>query len=188
MTLSSHKNQAETPNNKIETRSDILPVHIANYFLWRAKKEGVKDITPLKLVKLVYFTYAWYYAVYNQKLFAEKIEAWQYGPVVPSIYHEFKSFGNNTIDRYAINFDPRVGEITKPIITKEDDEIIYTVNAVWKSYGNMDGWTLSKITHEGKNSPWKSAYIQGENNEIDLNLMLQRANQAIVKYRDVIAQ
>jgi len=187
MSLSNQQNQAKTPNDKIATRSDILPVHIANYFLWRAKKEGVKDITPLKLVKLVYFTYAWYYAVYDQKLFAEKIEAWQYGPVVPSIYHEFKSFGNNPIDRYAINYDPKEG-ITRPIITREEDEIIYTVNAVWKSYRNMDGWSLSKITHEGSNSPWKSAYIQGENNEIDLNLMLQRADEAILKYRDVIAQ
>ena len=187
MSLSNQQNQAKTPDDKIATRSDILPVHIANYFLWRAKKEGVKDITPLKLVKLVYFTYAWYYAVYNQKLFAEKIEAWQYGPVVPSIYHEFKSFGNNPIDRYAINFDPHNG-ITNPMIAKEEDEIIHMISAIWKSYGNMDGWTLSKITHEGKNSPWKSAYIQGENNEIDLNLMLQRANEAIVKYRDVIAQ
>lgn len=79
------------PNtNSNYTNLSYLPAHIANFFLWNADKEGIKDMTPMKLIKLVYISYAWSLAIYQNKLFNERIEAWRYGPVIPSIYHEFK--------------------------------------------------------------------------------------------------
>ena len=47
-------------------RKTYLPAHIANYFLSKAKKDGVKDMTPMKLIKLVYFSYAWYLAIFEK--------------------------------------------------------------------------------------------------------------------------
>ena len=77
-------------NQKIMTiREKYTAFHIANYFLWRAWEEGV-EVTPLKLIKLVYIAYGWNLVLNKDrpKLFEERIEAWKYGPVIPSVYHD----------------------------------------------------------------------------------------------------
>ena len=69
---------------------------IANFFLGLAQKEQV-ELTPLKLQKLLYFAHGWHLVLDSDgdPLLDEDIEAWKYGPVVPSIYHKFKEFRNN---------------------------------------------------------------------------------------------
>jgi len=69
---------------------------VANYFI----KKGIdtkKSVSPMKLQKLVYFAHGWRLALYNSPLIDEAIQAWQYGPVIPGIYHEFKHYGNRDI-------------------------------------------------------------------------------------------
>jgi uncharacterized phage-associated protein len=165
-----------------------LPAHIANYFLWRAKEEQIKDMTPMKLIKLVYFAYAWNLAIFNKKLFSEKIEAWRYGPVVPSIYHEFKRCGDSPIDHFAINFELGRGEkISFPVLngkSPEDLNTIRVVETIWRVYKDKSGWELSDITHHGDNSAWKSAYAQGENSEMDDKKIIERAEIAMSKYKE----
>jgi uncharacterized phage-associated protein len=46
------------------------------------------DITNLKLQKLLYYCQAWSLVFTGQALFAERIEAWVHGPVVPSIFRK----------------------------------------------------------------------------------------------------
>ena len=55
-------------------------------------------ITHLKLQKILYYAQA-DYLVENKgiPLFEEPIEAWQYGPVVRSVYDKYKQFGRNPI-------------------------------------------------------------------------------------------
>ncbi len=61
----------------MKEEAKYLPSHIANYLIWRARREGLEEtMTPMKLIKLVYFCYAWYLTVYDKKLFSEAIEAW----------------------------------------------------------------------------------------------------------------
>jgi uncharacterized phage-associated protein len=158
-----------------------LPTNIANYFLSRAKQDGIKDMTPMKLIKLVYFSYAWNLAIFERKLFYENIEAWKYGPVVPSIYHEFKRFGNSTIERYAVNFEFENDEMCYPVINRNDKDTIGVVEAVWSAYKNYNGWELSQITHE-PNSPWNIAYSIAENSPIDDFHIAKRAKEAILKH------
>lgn len=167
---------------KMET-ANYLPAHIANYFLWKAEKDSIKDMTPMKLIKLVYFSYAWNLAIFDKKLFTERVEAWRYGPVVPSIYHEFKRFGDSPIEQYAIDFELETGEISYPVIRKDDLDTLGLVETIWKIYKNRDGWDLSQITHEN-NSPWNSAYAQGENTQMDDEKIIERAKEAILKYKD----
>ncbi len=40
----------------------------------------------MKLHKLLYYAAGWHLGFTGEPLFDEDIEAWQYGPVVPSIY------------------------------------------------------------------------------------------------------
>ncbi|MEZ5690126.1 MAG: DUF4065 domain-containing protein [Rickettsiales bacterium] len=168
--------------NEQDSEPPYLPSHIANYFLWLAKQENVEDLTTMKLIKLVYFSYAWYYALFGKKLFSEKIEAWRYGPVIPSIYHEFKRAANDPIDFFSMNFAMKTGEISYPIIKNGDDDIIQLLSAVWAVYKDKSGLELSDITHED-GSPWCHAYDQGENSPMDDSLIRERAKQAIVKYK-----
>ena len=63
---------------------------VASYFIKKANRqsggnadfEGNNDLTNLKLQKILYFAQAEHLKKYNQKLFNQDIEAWQYGPVV----------------------------------------------------------------------------------------------------------
>lgn len=162
---------------------EYLPAHIANYFLWLAEQENIKDVTPMKLIKLVYFGYAWFAAVFDKKLFTEKVEAWKYGPVVPSIYHEFKRFGNSPIDLYSINSSLETGELTYPVIEKDDNETIKVLSAVWEVYKSKSGKELSKITHQN-GSPWKCVYEQGKNTPMNYEEIKTRAREAILKHKE----
>jgi uncharacterized phage-associated protein len=160
-----------------------LPAHIANYFLSKAENDGIKDMTPMKLIKLVYFSYAWYLAIFEKKLFTETVEAWRYGPVVPSIYHEFKRFGNSPIRQYSINFELEKNKMSFPVIARDDEDTIGVVGAIWRTYKNLDGWDLSSITHEDNNTPWSLAYYaQGENSPMKDDEIVKRARVAIEKY------
>lgn len=55
----------------------------------------------MHLQKLTYFAHGWYIAFNDQEqiqpLINEPFQAWEYGPVCSSIYHEFKGFGCNAI-------------------------------------------------------------------------------------------
>lgn len=163
-------------------KNTYLPAHIANYFLSKAENDGIKDMTPMKLIKLVYFSYAWHLAIFEKKLFTETVEAWRYGPVVPSIYHEFKRFGNSPIQQYSINFELENNKISFPVIDKDDEDALGVVGAIWRTYKNRDGWDLSKITHEDGSTPWSLAYAQGENSPMRDDEIVRRAKEAIEKY------
>ena len=82
-------------------------IDVANFFidLYNSVPEG--QVTNLSLNKLLYFAQGHSLAENGKPLFDEPIEAWQYGPVVPSVYHTFKkhrrsripsTYGNYTSD------------------------------------------------------------------------------------------
>lgn len=143
------------------------PSHIANYFLWRAEEEKVRDMTPMKLIKLVYIAYGWALTVFGRQLFTEKIEAWKYGPVIPSLYHEFKGFRHENITDYSMDFDLGSEEETYPMVRKDDGELVEMLHAVWNIYKKKSGKELSDITHR-PGSPWSKAYAKpGQNSELD---------------------
>ncbi len=126
---------------------------IAKYFIWKSAQEN-RPITNKKLQKLVYYSQAWYLVSNsgNQKLFPEKIEAWIHGPVVPSLYHEYKRFGFGEIDANLGSEN----SFSKQIKTLLDE--------VWNTYGGLDGNTLEALTHS--ELPWREARKNSEVNEL----------------------
>lgn len=73
---------------------DVLTV--ADAILKIAKSKGV-SLTPMQLMKLVYIAHGWSLGLRGIDLFRNRIEAWQYGPVMPDLYHATKQFGRNPI-------------------------------------------------------------------------------------------
>ena len=139
---------------------------VANYFLDHAKQRG-EGLTPMKLQKLVYYAHGWHLALKNEPLIDEQVEAWAYGPVIRSLYREFRRFGNKAITSKALRFrrvkdlDGRVlTESFTPIVSKEDPDGKFTVallNKVWDVYGKYSAVQLSNKTHED-GTPWKQVF------------------------------
>lgn len=122
---------------------------IANKIILRADNERGDAITNLKLQKLLYYVQGFNLAIFGEKLFEENISAWQYGPVVPNVYHVFKSYGVN-----AIIFD----EKNKPEELILDDEKENVFNQVLEEYGKYSAIKLMNMTHD--EAPWKNTIIE----------------------------
>ena len=120
------------------------PISIANYFL---SKYGVDyDITPMKLVKLVYIAHGWHLGITDNALIDENPEAWKYGPVIPRIYHEFKKFGKSPI-RINKSSKDTANQLPLPEDKKE------FLDKIWAVYGKFTAIQLSEKTHQ-PGSPW----------------------------------
>ncbi len=82
-----------------------VPVQaVCNTILKKSFIQGI-TVTPMKLQKLLYFVYRDYLQKYDRDLFSESFETWAYGPVLPSVYDEFKSFKASRITKFAKNAD-----------------------------------------------------------------------------------
>lgn len=116
--------------------SSIVP-----HFLKLASRGARGGMTPLKLQKLLYYAQAWYLVFKNEPLFGDKIEAWVHGPVIPSIYREYKQYGYSEIT--AHNF------VSINSLNKDEQSIILLV---WNTYGNLRAKFLEQLTHS--EYPW----------------------------------
>lgn len=124
------------------------PEKIANYFLSKFGQDN--DITPMKLVKLVYIAHGWYLGMTGEALISENPEAWKYGPVVPSIYHTFKSYGSSPIKK-TFNSEIELPEDIKKLLDK-----------IWDVYGRYNAIELSSMTHQ-ENTPWHRVWNDASN-------------------------
>ena len=128
-------------------------------------------VSNLKLQKVLYFIQAHFLLDTDspEACFVEPIEAWDFGPVVPIAYHEYKHFGSSdipSINSYLIIKD------TKPLKmerVKYDDDIINDkdkarINEVVDVLSDYTASDLVKITHD--QAPWKNAYRRGRNSVI----------------------
>lgn len=137
-------------------KNKYSPANIANYILMRSFDEKI-PLNPMKLIKLVYIAYGWNLAFTNQKLFDETIEAWKYGPVVPSLYHEFKRFGKGNIDELSCEMDEKTGELSVvPLGVEIGSDASKILHVVWENYKNWSATELSDLTHK-EGSPWQKA-------------------------------
>jgi uncharacterized phage-associated protein len=121
---------------------------IANYFIKKASDDE-EEITLMKLAKLVYIAHGWYLALFDKPLVSEPVQAWKFGPVIESIYQEFKKFGNEPIDMMAIAQD----------IPDSDDNTRKLLNRVWEVNKKNTAYQLSNWTHK-KGSPWDEIWTK----------------------------
>jgi len=123
---------------------------VADEILRIAKRQG-KSLTPMQLVKLTYIAHGWALAILGRGLFSYRIEAWKYGPVIPSLYYETKRFGRSVIPADLIDED------IQSVLPKE---IVDFLEDVVNKYGHLSGIALSSLTHR-EGSPWHQVYKKG---------------------------
>lgn len=88
---------------------------VADWMLGRNEWEyllgDAEPITNLKLQKLLYYAQGVFSALTGEFLFEEDFVAWEHGPVIESIYHEFKGYGRDPIPYNPKFFDSSYEEI-----------------------------------------------------------------------------
>ena len=124
---------------------------VANFMIGRAKSRKA-SLTHLKLQKLVYIAYGIGLAV-GRRLFQDRVEAWSWGPVIPSLYHEFKRYGASEIDDWSIYYSYEKRKWDFPTIPDEDREALLILNMTWDFYGRLSGSQLTRLTHQ-RGTPW----------------------------------
>jgi len=138
-----------------------IPAHVANSFLFEARQEGIPDIDPLKIQKLVYFLHGWHLATRDKPAVGERFQAWPYGPVLASLYHVFKSNGAKPIEGYVREIDPGTGKCRSLKISRDDRAFYDVFDRVWRRYKGMTGLCLSTLTH-ADGTPWKKSRDAGD--------------------------
>ena len=128
--------------------STYLSEAIANRFLTISKSVG-EPIDPMKIQKLVYFAHGWHLGLEKRALSSEIVQAWQWGPVFPQLYHAVKGFGRGAITRLLHTYEAgNPYSLIEPIIPTEDDFANRLVRRIWDVYGEMPSPALSQLTHE----------------------------------------
>ncbi|MDE0305486.1 MAG: DUF4065 domain-containing protein [Albidovulum sp.] len=116
---------------------------IANWFVRRANQDG-RVLSIMSLLKLSYIAQGWHLEIYDRPLFHNRIEAWQYGPVIPDVYAAFRKQGikpTKVLENYS-------GVL--------DSDCERFLEQIYKIYGDMPPMRLSKLTHVA-GGPWDSS-------------------------------
>jgi uncharacterized phage-associated protein len=153
------------------------PEAIANAFL--GKPKGLGRLTQMQVQKLVYIAHGWMLALANEALVDIEPEAWERGPVFPSLRDHIKLSGSKPIkdlirendDNPAAFFsDKKRGDVFVANLTEYEMSVI---DHVWSRYGNMGAFRLSDLTHMPM-TPWSLTYEDGiGRNDTIPNKMIQ---------------
>ena len=123
---------------------------IAKWFVDWANADDA-ELSNLKLQKLLYYAQGHYLADNGAPLFEDRIQAWSHGPVVPTVYHRFKSFGSDSIS---------LPENDSFEWTDVDPYTTEFLSKVWNTYGGIAAWKLRNMTHA--EPPWKDHFDSDE--------------------------
>ena len=125
---------------------------IAEYAIEYENKKN-RPISNLRLQKLLYFIQAQFLVNNHEPCFEDEMEAWDFGPVVPSVYHEYKYFGSSSIPLSASkkSYD----------IYDDDKDLIEHILDRCAQYSTTE---LVSITH--RQTPWREAYSKSFNRTI----------------------
>lgn len=134
---------------------------LINHIIFKSNRK----MTPLRLQKTLYFMFAFYGATYGQYnenndeyidqgggliypelLFEETFEAWQYGPVIKSIYFEYKY---NADEIKGKEFIPEKGNEVQA-------NMLELLENVLRETDSMGDFTLVERSHEDES--WAKAY------------------------------
>ncbi len=114
---------------------------VAEYFLAKQDADSGDLISNLKLQKLAYYAQGFCLAMHDRPLFAERIEAWTHGPVVPDLYHAYSKYEGNAI--------PNPETVDVAAFSKDEIDLMEEVYSV---YGQFSAWKLRNMTHD--EPPW----------------------------------
>lgn len=109
------------------------------------------QLSNLQMQKILYVAQMFYMGQNNGQLLINAFfEAWDYGPVLPVLYHEFKYFGNrpvaeHSLEEYECATDPNQRGFLQETVS---------------TLGRFGASALIAVTHK-ENGAWRKHYKQG---------------------------
>lgn len=144
--------------NLINESRTLSAITVAEYILSKIK------CTHLKLEKLVYLCYADYISETGKELFDDKIYAFNYGPVVSSVYEEYKKYKGEEI-KMSISTAMQLPIRSRITFTVDGFEKVFSIDKTLEKYGDFPACDLVNLTHRNE-SPWDIIYDGSRYNEI----------------------
>lgn len=144
---------------------------VVNEFIKLAKKTDY-ELTNMKLIKLMYISQGLSLSLLDRPLFNnDNIEAWKFGPVIPSVYHEFKHFKSGPITTNSVMLDDLDWKkLSEPTLKNKEDKKI--VLLTWQLYRDVSAKDLVDLTHMA-GTPWSLTY-RSDHNKIISNELIKR--------------
>lgn len=139
----------------------------------------VESLSSVKLQKSLYFLYAYYSAMYGirytneesesdynlpEELFSAEFEAWNYGPVIRSVYMDRK-LGEDKYQEMARKFDADL------FFNDDNGEVKFFIDDLFSQISKLSDFSLVDRVLEDK--AWRNAFSQGKSTIIP--------NQAIIE-------
>ena len=117
-------------------------------------------ISNLKLQKILYFVQAFFLEAKNEECFREEIEAWDFGPVVPEVYREYRKYGGDANKYLEVGYK----EIAKAIVDALDNHVvtnpIVSAPIVETKPVNVDEW-VRELQHECNKQGFSNQKVDG---------------------------
>ncbi len=136
---------------------------VANAFIERALEGRLQGLNALKLQKLLYFAQAWHLKRKGAPIIDDTFTRGEHGPVLPSIHHQVKAYGNRPITqtiRILYGNDDR--EIWRvPGIQPDDQCRRDLIDMISRRYGQSTAEVLSDLTH-WPHSAWSQGRLIGD--------------------------
>lgn len=137
-------------------------IDIANYIIeYTNDTLGKKNLTPIKLQKILYYVYVHCLVKHKVKLFDQPIEKWKFGPVVSDVYHSFKmhatSHISTTVPSYKFTDDQNGGFSFDVIqFNKMDVESLAVIGEIRSTISNLiDKGPFELVERTHQEDPWK---------------------------------
>ena len=135
----------------------------------------------MKVLKLAYISHGWVLCFTDQALITERVEAWRYGPVVPSLYHYLKPFKASAVPSSQIGVLPSISG---------DERLMVVLDSVWAAYRHFSGIQLSAMTHEIGTpwyATWHGAGCKDSGCESIDNLLIRDHYKSLLRHRQPAA-
>lgn len=129
--------------------------------------EGMQiEISNLSLNKIMFFAHTEYLLRFDEKLVQDSFEAWQFGPVLPVIYHQFKKNGDRPIGNRATFICHKTGE--DRIFSWEClENHVDILSSVLNQYGRMSSYALVQLSHI-RGGPWDKVWNASSDHEFGM--------------------
>lgn len=133
-------------------------IQVARQFISFANNENI-EITPMKLLKLVYIAQGVHLATHESPLFEEDILAWDYGPIVDVVFNQYKDYGNKAI------YEPAGSQEIK-----NDLEVLKELKATWDYFKKWSAIQLSSWS-QLQGSPWQVVWDNSEGQPLKVKVI-----------------
>ena len=126
---------------------------------------GGGNLTPLQILKMTYLSHGYTLVITNEPLISDKVEAWKYGPVIPTVYDALSLYGSVQVDSLHYCCTPlsstdKIKERIEYLGERFGEEEKEVIDCIVELYKDWTGGQLITLMHRN-DTPWSQHYVKG---------------------------